>query len=354
MKADSNLIDLPVMQAMTKLTDRPVPRSLPARLQQHQSKTWGTHGASFALFSKLPVEVRLMIWRAGLPGPRVLTDHSIHNKRLSLLAVCIQSRQIAQAQYLRFLSPGPNFPQTGSSVIYIDPDVDTIIKDLTWQSSGTATLFEFDPTVELRSLRLFTGLAKVKHLALGFGFFPDNLGDLFSQLQAFCPNLRSLTLFPGSQLQGCGRLGCLKHGQRLCNCQELRFVDFDSNFVDLQRFRRDRCRDRVIKYEALPSLMAMALVDWPAQRYRILFTKYIQTHGHDWKPSLKIGLLMQWNSKCEGWQTRYLKGDDYSEGFLGDDGDTYRGFIESGIACGADGELLSRYDGIRELFAEET
>ena len=259
---------------------------------------------------------------------------------------------------MRFLSPGPKFPRIGSSVVYVDPEIDTIVRDLTWSSVGIpdASLFDLEgPAFTLGCFRLFTGLSKVRHLALAFDVFHDNGGALFSQLQACCPDLQSLTLFPSSQLEGYWQLqGCSQHGQRLCDCQELRFIQFDSNFTNYQELRWDRYRHRFAKSKALRGLATLASLSIPAQQYGIVFPEYVEQYGCDWKPVISIGLLMHWNAKCCGWQTRYLEGDNYSMGFPGDDGETYRGFIESSIVCNADGELLSRYDGIRELFLEDT
>ena len=304
---------------------------------------------AFALFPKLPIEVRLMIWLAGLPGPRVITHDSKNNRQLPLLAVCMESRQVARAKYLRFLSPGPKFPRIGSSVVYADPDIDTIVRDLTWASVGIpdASLFDLEgPAFNLGCFRLFTGLARVKHLALAFDVFHDNGGALFSQLQACCPDLETLTLFPSSQLHEC------LHVRRPCfNGQELRFIDFDSNLTNLIELRWDRCRDRALRNKALRGMVTLASLSLPAAQYGIVFPEYVENYGQDWKPLVNLGLLMQWSRECGGWRTRYLEGDRYSQGFPGDDGKLYRGFIESGIVCDANGELLSRYDGIHELFA---
>ena len=351
LEADFIITDFPRMQALAKLTCRAglssskVPEALPTMPLQTIIRIETNTETGFTQFRKLPTEVRLMVWRASLPGPRVLTHDSKYNRRLSLQAVCNESRQVVRARYMRFLSPGPKFPRIGSSVIYVDPDIDTIVRDLTCASSGLADASLFDlegPAFNLGCFRLFTGLARVKHLALAFDVFHDNGGALFSQLQACCPELETLTLFPSSQLQ------------RLCSCRELRFVDFDSNFTNYQEFRWDRYGNRATKYKAMRGLITLNSLSVPAQQYGIVFPEYVEQYGRDWKPIIKIGLLMQWNAKCRGWQTRYLENDTYSMGFTGDDGETYRGFIESGIICDADGELLSRYEGMRELFAERT
>lgn len=313
---------------------------------------------SFSLFPKLPEEVRIMIWRAGLPGPRVITHTSEHNRSLALLAACTESRRVVRAKYQRFLSPGAKYPRVGSSVVYVDPEIDTIVRDLTWALIGipNASLFDLEGSAfSLGCFRQFTGLARVKHLALAFDVFHDNGGALFSQLQACCPDLETLTLFPSSQLEGYWQLqGRSQHVHRVCNCQKLRFADFDSNFMDYQEFRWNRLRARFLKSKALRGLATLRSLSAPAQQYGIVFPEYVEQYGRDWKPLIKIGLLMQWNPRCQGWQTRYLEGDDYSMGFQGDDGEPYRGFIESGIVCDDNGELLSRYNGIQELFAGDS
>ena len=349
------------MQALAKLTSVTTPSvSDGARVPERTAavlsyaipttESEADNDATFGLFPALPIEVRLIIWVAALPGPRVITHDSKHNRELSLLAVCMESRQVTRAKYLRFLSPGPNFPRIGSSVVYVDPDTDTIVRDLTWASVGiaNASLFNLEgPAFNLGCFRLFTGLSRVKHLALAFDIFHDNGGALFSQLQACCPDLETLTLFPSSQLQECPHVLRPRF-----NGQELRFIDFDSNLTNIVELRLDRCPKRDLRNKALHGMVTLASLSFPAAQYGIVFPEYIEHYGRDWKPLIKLGLLMQWSWECEGWRTRYLDGDTYSQGFPGDDGKLYRGFIESGIVCDADGQLLSRYDGIQELFAE--
>ncbi len=294
-------------------------------------------GTMFNLFSELPPEIRLSIWEASLPGPRLITHSSKHNRMLTPLAVCAESRRIVKAKLMRFLSPGPRFPKSGAPMVYVNPEIDTIVRDLTWASVGVpdASLFDLEgPAFNLGCFRLFTGLSRVKHLALAFDVFHDNGGSFFSQLQACCPDLQTLTLFPSSQLQG-----CYDHGSQVCSCQEFRFVDFDSNLLDLVNFRWDQFSDRTLKTKALRGLVTLMSLSAPAQQYSVVFPEYVERYGQDWKPLIRLALLTRWNEHCQGWQTRCLGGDRYSPGFPGDDGELYRGFVESGIVCGMGGEL---------------
>ncbi|KAG0649104.1 hypothetical protein D0Z07_4392 [Hyphodiscus hymeniophilus] len=358
------LNDFPRMQALAQFTSRasmtglaPVVVSEAAQAVLDHTKATNGKVAAFALFPQLPLEVRLMVWRAGLPGPRVLTHDSMHNKKLALLAASAESRKVVRDSYVRVLSPGPQFPQSGSSYLYIDPEIDTIIRDLACTSSrySDVSLFDLEGSAfNLGCFRLFTGLAQVRHLALALDILQDDGEALLSQLQACCPNLENLTLFPSSQLQRCWPLQvCPQHGQKLCTCQEeLRFVDFDSNFINFQEFRWQLCPWGA-KGMALRCLNALTALSIPAQEYGTEFPEYVERYGRDWKPTIRIALLMQWNTVCLGWQTRHFEGGSTVMPFEGEDGRAYTGFIESGIVCDAEGEMLSRYDGIRELFTED-
>jgi hypothetical protein len=305
----------------------------------------------FARFAKLPTEVRLMIWLAALPGPRIITHDSKYNTELSLLRISRESRQIVKESYQRLLSPGSKFPQVGSHVLYFDPEIDTVVRDLTWASAGTpdASLFDFEgPAFNLKCFRLFTGLTQVKHLALALDLIHDNGGSFFSHLQTCCPNLETLTLFPHYQLMDFPRvLRSQPH-----ESQQLRFVDLDSNFRNLIELRWDRYRNQDLRTLAFRGMAMLAALYVPVVQYGLLFPDFVKQYGQDWNPQIQIGLLTQWSPECNGWRITSLGRDRYSTGFPGDDGRLHHGFMESEIVCRADGELLSRYDGIEALFTE--
>jgi hypothetical protein len=293
----------------------------------------------------LPLEIRLQIWGACLPGPRVITYDSKHNRALSLLGVCRESRNLIERQYTRVLSPGAYFPSIATSYIYINPTIDIVVRDLTLPSDEKGSLFDLDgPSFNLRCFALFSGLAKVEHLAVGFDLLNENGGELFGPLQACCPQLKTLIIFPSSQLRG------IRHHRH--NPPVLRFLDFDSNFTDFVSFRWDRCQDRTLKRKAIRGLSALETLAGHALQYMTVFPQYIEQFGQEWNPVLKICILTKYNERFQGFQTRYMNTDRYSRGFPGEDGKLYRGFIESGMVCDAEGEILSRYEGVRELFQE--
>lgn len=337
--------DFPQMSALARLTGGGSTFSNPVLLMNGNIAQLKETQPVFTKFMNLPLEVRLQIWEACLPGPRVITYSSRHNRTLTLLAVCEESRRLLNRRYIRVLSPGAFFPLIATSYLYVDPEIDTVVRELTLPSDEVGSLFDLNgPQFNLRCFALLSGLAKVKHLAIGFDLLNENGGRLFSILQACCPQLETLTLFLSSQLRG------LRHPRD--NPPQLRFLDFDSNFVDYMGFRWDRCRDKILKHKAIRGLSTIQTLSEHALQYMNVFSRYVDQFGQEWKPTLKIGLLMKWNSTCQGWQTRYIDTDRYSRGFPGEDGKLYRGFIESGMICDAEGEIMSRYDGIRHLFEE--
>jgi hypothetical protein len=303
---------------------------------------------SFNLFSKFPVEIRLQIWEACLPDSRVITHDSKYNRALSLQGCCRESRSVIKTKYAQILSPGIYFPLVATSFTYVNSDLDTVVRDLTLPNHEHGSIFELEGAAfNLRCFAMFSGLSKVKHLALGFDLLHENGGELFGPLQSCCPNLKTMVLFPSSQLRGSPR-----HGPRLSNRHDLRFVDLDSNFMDLVAMRWDCCRDRVLKRKALRGLATLITLHGHAQQYANVFPRYIEQYGQEWNPSIRICLLARWNNHCKGWQTRYMDTDRYSKGFPGDDGKLYRGFIESGMVCDSDGEVMSRYDGMERMFRD--
>ena len=92
----------------------------------------------FPRFAKLPTELRLMWWRAALPGPRIITisdrytmkNELLHRKSIAtygvpvLLSINKESRQVAQAPYEQQYSQHLN-----GNPIYIDLSKDTLLFD---------------------------------------------------------------------------------------------------------------------------------------------------------------------------------------------------------------------------------
>ena len=64
---------------------------------------------AFTFFKRLPGEIRRLVWKYALPGPRVLTHSALHNSRLSLLNVCRESREVVKLSYVRLLQPRSGF-----------------------------------------------------------------------------------------------------------------------------------------------------------------------------------------------------------------------------------------------------
>jgi hypothetical protein len=117
---------------------------------------------------------------------------------------------VVKLSYVRLLRPRSGFDllENHASVLWANPDIDTIVTDLTapqTDESGADTLdrslFSLgDQEFMTQIFTRFVGLSRVKHLALAFNLTHDNGGALFIALQAAFPDLQTLTLFPNSQM----------------------------------------------------------------------------------------------------------------------------------------------------------
>lgn len=167
-----------------------------------------SYQGAFTFFKRLPAEIRRLIWKHALPGPRVLTHSALHNSKLSLLSVCRESREVVKLSYVRLLRPRSGFDllENPASVLWANPDIDTIVIDLTapqTEESGADildhSLFSLgDQEFMTQTFTRFVGLSRFKHLALAFNLIHDNGGALFIALQVAFPDLQTLTVFLNS------------------------------------------------------------------------------------------------------------------------------------------------------------
>lgn len=301
---------------------------------------------AFIHFSKLPTEIRFQIWQESFPKPRILTSNAHHNQNLVLLSTCHEARVVVESHYSRVFSPTAAFPRGTISFLHTNLNTDTIIRDLTIRDVPPYTLFSLTNTNFTTTCHhLLSGLSQIKHLALAYDILHENGGTLFRSVQVCCPQLKTLTIFPAEQLRS---------SKRYSN-QNLKFIDVDSNLIDYTCFRLDNLPDRKIRHKAMRGLGVVIMLFSHSLQYRSVFKEYVESYGMGWNPIIKVCLLARWNRKMRGWQMRTLAGlgDRCSRGFEGQDGRTYKGFMEAEMVCGEDGEAFSRYDGVRRLFGEE-
>jgi len=317
---------------------------------------------AFTFFKRLPAEIRRLVWKYALPGPRVLTHSALHNSRLSLLNVCRESREVVKLSYVRLLRARSGFDllENPAAVLWANPEFDTIVIDLTapqTEESGSdilsCSLFSLDDQKFMTQIfRPLIGLSRVKHLALAFNLIHDNGGALFIALQAAFPDLQTLTVFPNSQMHVSAR-----DQHKLWGEEDLHFVDVDSNLTDYAFFRHDLLPERRYKKKSFRGLEILYHLNNVARQYVSVFPEHIQRHslriGQEWSPSVRLCLLASKNNLEKGFRTLHLEGDDYSKGYPQEDGKLCEGFLESGMACDIRGEIFSCYDGIKQLFDQE-
>ena len=149
------------------------------------------------------------------------------------MSACREAREVVQLNYVRLNRPhhGPNLLENPARILYANLDIDTVVIDITapqTEESGSdildRSLFDL-PNMEFMTeiYTRFVGLSRVKHLALAFNVTHDNGGALFIALQAACPELRTLTVFPNSQMHVAE-----EQQDRLWGEDELHFVEVDS------------------------------------------------------------------------------------------------------------------------------
>jgi hypothetical protein len=255
---------------------------------------------AFTFFKRLPAEIRRLVWKYALPGPRVLTHSALHNSRLSLLNVCRESREVVKLSYVRLLRARSGFDllENPAAVLWANPEFDTIVIDLTapqTEESGSDILSCFlfsldDQKFMTQIFRPLIGLSRVKHLALAFNLIHDNGGALFIALQAAFPDLQTLTVFPNSQMHVSAR-----DQHKLWGEEDLHFVDVDSNLTDYAFFRHDLLPERRYKKKSFRGLEILYHLNDVARQYVSVFPEHIQRHslriGQEWSPSVRLCLL---------------------------------------------------------------
>jgi hypothetical protein len=278
------------------------------------------------------------------------------------MSVCREAREVVQLNYARLNRPhhGPDLLENPARILYANLDIDTVVIDITapqTEESGSdildRSLFDLtDMEFMTEIYTRFVGLSKVKHLALAFNVTHDNGGALFIALQAACPELRTLTVFPNSQMHVAEQ-----QQDRLWGDDELHFVEVDSNLTDYEFFRHDILPSRRHKQKSFRGLEILYQLEDVARQYHSVFPEHIRKYslgiGQKWNPTARLCLLSHWNKDYNGFETIHLRGDEYWIGYPGEDGLLCDGFLESGAVCNDKGEVFSRYDGLKRLFDEE-
>merc|ERR1712093_545662 len=176
------------------------------------------------------------------------THSSRHNRNLALLSTCLESRKIVKSVYTRVLSPTYNTTATNMEFIWVDLDNDIIVRDLSTPDSDKPLKTLFDRTTtdfNAGCFRVFTGLAKVKHLAVAFDVLRQNGGSFFVVLQACAPKLETLTIIPSTQVDG----SPLKKFKTAVN-DNVRLIELDSNVLDYVCFSKVVFRRQKIEAES--------------------------------------------------------------------------------------------------------
>jgi len=219
--------------------------------------------------------------------------------------------------YTELLSPTASFPQAVTPILYVSPTHDTIVRDLTLSEPHisrlnelTTSIFQLaEPDFDQELFRFLSGLARIQHLALSFDLLHENGGVLFGSIQACCPALKTLTLFPSTQSH---RRYSYSQSQ---NSKRSHFIPLDSNLVDYVYARHANLGSRKLKRKARRGLDALMTLANHKEQYMGVFPSYVRIFGRDWRPTIRVCLLAHWKESSQGFQTSGLDGDKYSKGF---------------------------------------
>ena len=190
-----------------------IPQMTPAPSNHDDPTSTSSHALMFTLFNRLPIELRLKIWEAALPDPRVV---NIREKRLrktrpgrdmvavtsdtkapSVLFACRESYSAASKFYIPSFAFSDSIPET-----YFDFQRDTL-----YLRFDTFALFPWDDCYsqtmdELECLYDSANLKRVQNLAVFLDPDPDQItntakpGRLANILVLF-GNVKNLTLILG-------------------------------------------------------------------------------------------------------------------------------------------------------------
>jgi hypothetical protein len=331
--------------------------------------------SSFRAFNKLPPELKLMILEAAAPSPRIVTWHS-KDAINELSATNSLTRYVIQKKYARVVNPlwraqGTNFPH--STTTYVNFETDTVLKSMMVYPSELGAEYvrehtRFTPSIfdvenftqgpgsfRSRCLRRFTGLSKVKHLALS-SVFLDFTPALFPILQVCCPELKTITFCYTD----------IRLYNRFSSACDIQLLDWDSNYEDYVQFRWDQMENGKysdscgVKINARMWKRSLrAKLDLKASRFRNwndalrqAFHGYCEKYGLDWAPALRVCLMT--NVAADGF--RYIFSDGLSDRLertvLRVNGEEYASCLDCLPLTDKEGNFLSRYDGIEDLFRE--
>jgi hypothetical protein len=181
---------------------QPHPAPRPKQLTRLQSTFTSTFSKRFPQFSSLPVEIRLQIWEAAFPGPRIHELHpcgKLQHGRLMfrsnastppvVLHVCQESRYVALKHY-EVMDYDPSFPAKPVRKFYFNPRADTLFLNTLTALYMTLILLEED-TEHAPRLGIMKGWRNV-----AFDADRAHLVTLLSGLQGRAPRPQFQRVFP--------------------------------------------------------------------------------------------------------------------------------------------------------------
>ena len=235
----------------------------------------------FTLFPKLPIELRLKIWREALPGPRIIEAYYDYHEssdgdisdgviRINqpppvLLSVCFESREETLRQYISICNV-ENFREVDYCHVLLDPDKDTLfipyanknLSDHYLQASLVWGVFYSE-----------AALNKIRYLAID-----TDVWDQYTQ----------------------GHVECISMFR---NLRRLTLIDHEGGWLCFESHDSWRMQETNIKFvEPARAYDLSALFSEREGRVRALFLKVKEAFPKWKEPTLHIKTILRGNKRC--------------------------------------------------------
>lgn len=235
----------------------------------------------FIFFPKLPIELRLKIWREALPGPRIIeayydyhesSDGDISNGVIRtnqpppvLLSVCFESREEALRQYISICNP-EDFREVNYCHVLLDPCKDTLF--IPYANSNLSDHY-LQACLVWGDFYSEVALEKIRYLAID-----TDVWDQYTQ----------------------GHVECIS---KFRNLKRLTLIDHEGGWLCYENHDSWRMKETDIKFVKLARAYNLsALFSEREKEVRALFQKVKETFPKWNEPTIHFKTIARGDKRC--------------------------------------------------------
>jgi hypothetical protein len=234
----------------------------------------------FTLFPKLPVELRLKIWRAALPGPRIIEAYYDYEESVNgdisdgvirtnqpppvLLSVCHESREETLRKYITICKP-ENFREVEHCHLLMGPSKDTLF--IPYANSNLSEHY-LQATLVWGDFYSEEALDKIRYFAID-----TDVWDQYAH----------------------GHAECISKFRKLV---ELTLIDHEGGWLDIESHDAWRMSDTDIDFVEPTDFYLPGLFSERTTQVQALFRKVKQI-SPDWhEPTLQVKTIARGGKRC--------------------------------------------------------